>query len=108
MGEITALQEQLAETEGALATCLAGPPDADGDGVPDDEDACPATETGSEVDSAGCSHPQFCALIEIHRVPDIGRCFLADFRGDEPQRLFPRDCRLSGRGGLSCIPVNRP
>lgn len=30
------------------------PPDADGDGVPDDEDACPGTPPDAAVDSKGC------------------------------------------------------
>ena len=32
-------------------------PDSDGDGIPDDEDSCPNTPQGTEVDESGCPTP---------------------------------------------------
>ena len=37
-------------------------PDGDGDGVPDEDDRCPNTPTGLEVDVSGCALPQVLAL----------------------------------------------
>lgn len=64
---------------------LAPPPDADGDGVPDDQDLCPDTPTGQAVNASGCSpvqivlHPEAVlektvtqlkkALAELEREP---------------------------------------
>jgi hypothetical protein len=39
-------------------------PDSDGDGVPDDVDACPGTALGAVVDAAGC--PQQLQLVLLH------------------------------------------
>jgi hypothetical protein len=36
------------------------PPDADGDGVHDDEDNCPDTPTGQVINASGCSIDQLC------------------------------------------------
>ena len=41
------------------------PPDADGDGIPNDEDECPDTAEGDIVDDGGCSIAQICD-------PDMG------------------------------------
>ena len=43
---------------GAAYVFEAPPPDGDGDGVPDDEDACPGTAAGATVDANGCSDAQ--------------------------------------------------
>jgi hypothetical protein len=34
------------------------PPDSDGDGIPDDQDACPGTPAGEAVDASGCGCSQ--------------------------------------------------
>ena len=39
------------------ASFLATAPDADGDGIPDCDDACPGTPAGAGVDATGCSCP---------------------------------------------------
>jgi hypothetical protein len=49
------VQEQAVEEPPAPEPEEAGPPDADGDGVSDFADACPATVAGTEVDSDGCA-----------------------------------------------------
>lgn len=41
------------DADGVIDVCE--PPDADGDGVPDDDDVCPATPEGAEVDESGCA-----------------------------------------------------
>lgn len=71
--------------------------DADGDGVPDSADRCPASPAGSHVDAAGCSLSQFCAL---WTTPAI--CGAADW--GEPQ-VGRGDCRW--RAG-DCVPAAPP
>jgi hypothetical protein len=39
---------------------LPAPADADGDGVPNDQDQCPGTQAGALVDGDGCSIEQLC------------------------------------------------
>jgi hypothetical protein len=66
------------------------PPDGDGDGVPDDDDACPGTAADEEVDAAGCSQGEFCGGF-----PATYKCRDADWMGDEPSTYHPYDCEVS-------------
>jgi hypothetical protein len=83
--QLDGLQEEIVLLRAALA-------DADEDGRVDAEDTCPATGAGRAVDSAGCSHAEFCASWAR---PE--QCNAADWRNDEPVRSG--DCRWNGRSG---------
>lgn len=70
--------------------------DADGDGEEDATDLCASTESGFEVDSAGCSLPQFCAGVDVTTVRGRTNCLLSDWKNDEPtMRLGTRDCSIN-------------
>jgi hypothetical protein len=56
------------------------------DGVAREDDLCPGTPEGVEVDASGCGIDAFCAAQERMSV-----CTKADWRGDEPKN--PGDCR---------------
>jgi hypothetical protein len=71
-------------------TCL----DQDGDGEPDPTDRCPGTPSGVPVDDAGCSHDQFCTMIDVSADHGV-RCAHADWRGDSPRH---RDCIVTADG----------
>ena len=58
----------------------------DMDGVAIENDLCPGTPAGAEVDGSGCELAAFCALQER-----LTTCSKADWRGDEPRN--PQDCR---------------
>ena len=58
----------------------------DDDGVASEDDLCPGTPEGAEVDASGCELAAFCSLQERATV-----CARADWMGDEPRS--PRDCR---------------
>lgn len=62
--------------------------DTDKDGVCDDDDKCPKTPSGEDVDEDGCSNPQFCA-----KQSECGNsCDLADWKGNEQNKTHPNDC----------------
>jgi hypothetical protein len=63
-----------------------GEPADDEDGVESDNDLCPGTPEGFEVDVNGCELAAFCSLQER-----ISICSKADWHGDESRN--PRDCR---------------
>src|SRR5262249_4952143 len=67
--------------------------DTDQDGVADANDQCADTPAGAEVDAAGCSQAQFCALHDA-TTPD-GRkvCRNSDWKNDEPTHK-PSDCTV--------------
>jgi hypothetical protein len=70
--------------------------DEDNDGVADDKDRCPGSES-ADVDEQGCTAAQFCGSVEIpqrRRILGIIRCILSDWKQNE-FRLFPLDCRYS-------------
>jgi len=58
----------------------------DGDGVASENDLCPGTPEGAEVDANGCELEAFCSL-----QARSGACARADWLGDESRN--PRDCR---------------
>jgi flagellar hook protein FlgE len=91
--------------EQKLAQCEAtGRIDSDADGEPDLTDHCPETDRLADVDTAGCSQPQFCRRVRIREVRDSLRCNSSDWENDEPLRSAPRDCRvvLSRSGRPAC------
>ena len=63
-----------------------GEPVDDADGVASEDDLCPGTPEGAEVDASGCELDAFCSLQERG-----GACSSADWQGDESRN--PRDCR---------------
>jgi hypothetical protein len=96
------LRSELAVCDDALLTCLDRRffIDVDGDGEEDSTDACPETPQGEAVDSAGCSHVQFCALVnELPRLGRLVRCARSDWQNDEPAKPLPQDCAISRDGG---------
>jgi hypothetical protein len=52
--------DSLSFTPGQSLVSILGRPDADGDGIPDDEDNCPETPAGSVVNAEGCAIVQLC------------------------------------------------
>ncbi len=101
--DLDAADNEIAELQEALAECLLPPaPDSDGDGLTDDQDACPDSPPGKLVDAAGCAQAEFCASIAVGWSNLFG-CLRADWQDDEPAHSFPRDCRLTGSwSSLSC------
>lgn len=83
------------------ATCVALPlfTDDDGDGEENGSDACPATPSGSSVDSAGCSAAQFCSA------QPKDSCGRSDFKNDEMFSGKPGDCRRSSGRPRQCEPA---
>lgn len=69
--------------------------DGDVDGVADIFDACPDTQPGDPIDTAGCAIEDFCVS---HVVQSL--CKAADWRGDEGEK--PKDCRWRSR---ACEPA---
>ncbi len=68
--------------------------DEDNDGVPDDEDFCPGSDS-EDVDGQGCTAEQFCNQVDIpkrRRILGIIRCILSDWKDNE-FRFFSFDCR---------------
>lgn len=89
----------------ALGQCLA---DADGDGVGDGGDACPATPASTEVDSRGCSRAQFCNAIAVADKIGARTCKRADWKNDEPlMTKKTADC-LVDKPTASCKPTTIP
>jgi hypothetical protein len=77
--------------------------DDDGDGVCNNEDECPDSKPGEQVDENGCDHFQFCKQFRLGI-----RCLKADFLDDEDAR-FPRDCTngiilINGKPRPACVP----
>jgi hypothetical protein len=73
--------------------------DGDADGLLDDEDACPGSETGAPVDAEGCTLAQACGAISAEGIRGRFACLMRDWLDDEPGRLFPDDCRPRHRRG---------
>jgi len=63
--------------------------DSDGDMIPDSNDLCSNTQPETEVDSNGCSVVQFCEK----QVLCGPFCDLADWKNNEQNEEYPRDCR---------------
>jgi hypothetical protein len=59
----------------------------DEDGVAGEDDLCPGTPEGAEVDASGCELDAFCALQDR-----ISICSTADWQDDEESKK-PRNCR---------------
>ena len=81
-------------------------PDADGDGEADFTDLCAETAQGADVDQAGCSIEQFCALRPADSIVDRLACIFSDWRNDEPLMQFAqRDCQIALRpGAVDVVP----
>src|SRR5262245_61693457 len=99
-GAVPQCHYDLGVAESELAQCWAEPRfvDADGDGVHDAHDRCPATPAFERlVDASGCSQTEFC---NAH----LADCERADWRNDEPLRK-PVDCLRIGskRSGYACL-----
>ena len=86
---------KLERVRGELAAERA---DADGDGVRDAPEDCPATKISAEVDKGGCSLAQFCARVDA--TTSLGRkaCKRSDWKNDEPlmNLLTEADCAVDG------------
>lgn len=52
-------------TESEIATLAGVESDSDQDGIDDEQDACPETESGAVVDDNGCSLDQICPCMEF-------------------------------------------
>ncbi len=91
----------LAQCEEDVATCLANPaiPDADADGEPDVVDICPGSGSGP-VDLGGCSLDQFCARFSVTDLSGRRACRRADWLRDEGALFLarPRDCTVVTAG----------
>ena len=74
------------ETETGVPLLPPGEPADDEDGAESDNDLCPGTPEGAEVDANGCELDAFCSLQERSSV-----CSSADWQDDESRN--PRDCR---------------
>jgi hypothetical protein len=74
------------ETETGAPLLPPGEPADDEDGLESDNDLCPGTPEGAEVDANGCELDAFCSLQER-----ISVCSSADWQDDESRN--PRDCR---------------
>ena len=65
--------------------------DEDEDGVCDEEDMCLDSKEGEEVDQMGCDNFQFCEKAGLVCGPS---CFNADWKNNEPNTEFPKDCTV--------------
>jgi len=89
----------------ALGACETALVDSDGDGIPDDHDACPGTPSGAEVDQAGCSHAQFCAKVDVTAKKGKTICKKSDWKNDEPLMSGKQaDCAYD-KSSNSCAPT---
>jgi mono/diheme cytochrome c family protein len=79
--ELEMTSGELDTTKAALVTANA---DSDADGRRDQEDACPETAAGADVDQGGCSVEQFCTAIDATTKTGQKVCKKADWRNDEP------------------------
>ena len=94
-----------ASPDAALGECLDAAVDTDGDGIPDDHDACPGTPSGVEVDRAGCSHAQFCGAIDVTAKNGKKICKKSDWKNDEPLMTGKQaDCAYD-KASNSCVPT---
>lgn len=108
-------QADLGQCQSAKAVCLSNPllQDADGDGVPDPLDRCPATPSGQTVDDSGCSQAQFCAKFNATTSLGARSCEKTDWKNDEPlmtgkQRNCTVDRGAHGAADDRCVPMFSP
>ena len=67
--------------------------DSDKDGEANDNDKCPFTPPGEEVDDSGCSQQEFCAKMEVRTNRRAAKaCKRMDWKNDEPLASKPFDC----------------
>lgn len=71
-------KKAAAEPTEPVAVVPAGPVDSDGDGVPDDQDRCPDTPAGTQVDAQGCPLPPPCKPPEAGQLADFSGCAVGD------------------------------
>jgi len=72
--------------------------DSDNDGHANDNDRCPFTEEGLEVDELGCSQAEFCERIKINVRRDARVCKKADWHNDQPLANKTYDCHFDNNG----------
>lgn len=90
--DLAACDSELMTAQSQIAALTA---DADGDGVPDRQDACSSTPVGAAVDLAGCSQSQFCARIDATTPAGKRTCRKSDWMNDEPLMVARNaDCRV--------------
>ena len=110
-----------AATEDWIKTESAEPLDQDGDGEADMTDFCTSTESGAEVDTAGCSHTQYCGQtpkVNVEWNPmtsgtdyiqevltAIDHCWMWDWKNDEPFTPYPADCQPDLETGTNGMAV---
>src|SRR3989344_873056 len=81
--------------------------DLDQDEVCDHEDICLDSDPGEPVDSMGCDIFQFCMTKGL----SCGyECFYADWKNNEPNEQFPRDCTVVVplKNGIESQPICVP
>ena len=81
--------------------------DLDQDEVCDHEDMCLDSDPGEPVDSMGCDIFQFCMTKGL----SCGyECFYADWKNNEPNEQFPRDCTVVVplKNGIESQPICVP
>ncbi len=116
--DLAQCQADLATSDADLLQCQgdlsAATQDADGDGVVDGNDTCPATPAATAVDQTGCSRAQFCAQADPSTKDGKKACPRLDWRNDEPiMKLAPKageiDCTIAknGKGTAddTCVPA---
>jgi hypothetical protein len=106
--ELETTSGELDTTKAALVTANA---DSDSDGRRDQEDACPETVAGADVDQGGCSVEQFCTAIDATTKTGQKVCKKADWRNDEPiMKKGEADCQVEkgskGSDDDRCVPAS--
>jgi len=72
--------------------------DSDNDGHANDNDRCPFTPAGLDVDELGCSQAEFCERIKVNTRRDARVCKKADWKNDQPLAGKTFDCRFDNQG----------
>ena len=75
----------LCSNDCKLIKCL----DLDRDRICDHIDKCPDSKIGEPVDKDGCDPFQFCSGFVCGPL-----CFMADWMNNEPNKQFPKDCKV--------------
>ena len=73
--------------------------DSDKDGEANDNDKCPFTPPGKEVDDSGCSLQEFCGKVDVRLSRRAAKtCKRLDWKNDEPLARKPFDCYVDRNG----------